>query len=166
LRRYLWATGDPRPQCLGRRLNSWALRRFLPDDTPDTRWVRLRAKVVIRTRSQDESEAAKRMCQLSQAAMASLLADPYRGGRCNDSSVGRATEADHAEVNTLIRRPEVEAGFMVRCHFDEALSGGAAMSSLDGQDIFSSGSHSFKSGALAEAAPAAHVSGPGRRVDR
>lgn len=91
---------------------------FGPDDSPDGRWVRLRARVVIRTRSQGPAEAVARIGDLCEAAVAAVLADPHRGGRCRDLPIGRATEVDRVEVRTPLRLPDVEGSFLVRCHLE------------------------------------------------
>lgn len=93
-----------------------AMEVFHPDDRADGRWIRLRTRVCIRARSDDASEGLGRATQLAEAAMAVLLADPYRGGLCQDLPIGRATEVDRLQVSDSVRRPDVEVSFLVRCH--------------------------------------------------
>jgi len=91
---------------------------FRPDDSPAGRWVRLRARVVVRTRTASDAETVSRLADLCEAAIATVLADPHRGGRCRDLPIGAATEVDRVEFNASVRRPEAEASFVVRCHLE------------------------------------------------
>ena len=92
---------------------------FQPDDHATTRWVRLRASISIRTRSTDTAEATTRVNELCEDAMATLLEDPFRGERCQDLPIGRATELGRSELVRGLKRPEVEMTFVVRCHFED-----------------------------------------------
>jgi len=91
---------------------------FLPDDSATARWGRLRATVSIRTRSVDVVQGVKRAAELSEQAMDSLLVDPFRGGRCRDLPVGRATEIARCRLSRGLKRPEIEMTFDIRCHFE------------------------------------------------
>jgi hypothetical protein len=51
--------------------------------------------------------------------MAALLEDPFRGERCQDLPIGRATELGRSELVRGLKRPEVEMAFVVRCHFED-----------------------------------------------
>ncbi len=88
-----------------------------PDDQPTDCWIRLRTRIVIRTRSQDAAAAITRANDLCTSAAAALLADPYRGGLCEILPIGRATELGRRELGTSLRRPEVEMSFGVRNHY-------------------------------------------------
>lgn len=91
---------------------------FRPDDASSSQWVRLRACITVHTRSDNTHEATLRAVDLSGAAAQSLLVDPYRGQRCQDLPIGRATEIGRCELSRTVRRPEVEAAFYVCCHFE------------------------------------------------
>jgi len=91
---------------------------FLPDDSPAARWVRLRAIVSIHARSIDSARGLRRADELSEQAMNSLLVDPFRGGRCRDLPIGRATEIGRCRLSRRPKRPEVEMTFDIRCHFE------------------------------------------------
>jgi len=88
-----------------------------PDDLADARWVRLSARVVLRTRADSGSEGLSRLMDLHRAAADALLADRFRGGICRDLPVGMATELGRAEIARGVRRPELEMSFPVRCHY-------------------------------------------------
>lgn len=91
-----------------------------PDDRPDGRWFRLRARIVIHTRSAGTSEAVTRTLELSRSAAAALLEDPYRGQRCRDLPIGKATEVSHCAASAAVKLPEAEATLTVHCHFELA----------------------------------------------
>lgn len=90
---------------------------FPPDDTTSGRWTRLRARVQVRTRSSDGSEAILRVNSLCASVSAALLNDPYRGGRCRDLPIGQATELGRADLTNRLKRPEQEMTFDIRCHY-------------------------------------------------
>ena len=92
---------------------------FLSGDSAANLWVRLRARVGIRTRSDDFAEGIARAADLYTSAAEILMADPYRGQRCRDLPIGPATEIGQSEVTVGIRRPEVEMTFGLRCHFEQ-----------------------------------------------
>jgi hypothetical protein len=91
---------------------------FRPDDMPDGRWVRLRAKVVVHTRTQSPAQGVARLSELCDAAIAALMADPYRGGQCRDLPIGRATEIDRIDRDHAATSPEAQASFVIRCHLE------------------------------------------------
>lgn len=91
---------------------------FPADDRPAGRYLRLRCRVVIHTRCANAAEQAQRELDLAAAAADALLADPYRGGRCADLPIGKATEVGRVEPSGTARRPEVETAFAVRCHYE------------------------------------------------
>lgn len=90
-----------------------------PDDSAGGRWYRLRATIVIRTRSLDRSQAVARINTLAQAAIDALLADAHRGGLCQDLPVGPATEIGPARPTRGLKRPEAEITIDIRCHFEQ-----------------------------------------------
>ncbi len=94
-----------------------------PDDLPDGRWIRLSAKVCIHVRSSGQADATVRALELAESAQQSLLADRFRGQRCLDLPVGRATEIGPARPEPLVRAPYAAVSFEVRCHFE--LEGGS-----------------------------------------
>jgi len=91
---------------------------FRPDDASSSQWGRLQARITVHTRSDDTHEATLRAVDLSNAAAQALLVDPYRDQRCQDLPIGMATEIGRCELSKIVRRPEVEATFYVRCHFE------------------------------------------------
>ena len=88
-----------------------------PDDTAEVRWIRLRAGVVVHTRSTSVVQAVKRANELCEEVAEALLQDPFRGARCHDLPIGCATEIGHSELIRGVRQPEVEMALGVRCHF-------------------------------------------------
>jgi len=91
---------------------------FQSDDTPDSRWGRLRARVIVHTRCGSAAEGLGRANDLCDSAGRSLLDDAFRGQRCRDLPIGCATEIGAIEVVAGIKRPEVEISLDVRCHFE------------------------------------------------
>ncbi len=91
---------------------------FPADDRPTGRYVRLRCRVVIHTRCSHAAEQAQRELDLAAVAAEALLADPYRGGRCTDLPIGKATEVGRVEPSGPARRPEGEIPFTVCCHYE------------------------------------------------
>jgi len=91
---------------------------FPSDDGAASRWIRLRARVIVHTRSENAAQALLRASDLCQAAGQAILSDPYRGQRCRDLPIGRATEIGRSEMSSGAFRPEVEMSFAVRCHFE------------------------------------------------
>ena len=64
------------------------------------------------------AEGVCRAIELSALASEAVLDDPYRGQRCCDLPIGRATEIGHSELVSGLKRPEVEITVAVRCHFE------------------------------------------------
>lgn len=122
----LRSTGAFAAVCLGESHQESAVPRacvvyegqeWLPcDDEPAARWLRVRVRVTVHTRDENSGAATLRGAELCGAAAEALLVDPYRGGRCCDLPIGRATEIGQAEPRTGLKRPEVEMTFSVRCH--------------------------------------------------
>jgi hypothetical protein len=91
---------------------------FQADDCPATLWVRLRVRIAIHLRSDDSAESIDRAGQLCASSVQALLSDPYRGQRCKDLPMGRATEIGRTELVPGLKRPEAEVTLTVRCHFE------------------------------------------------
>lgn len=91
---------------------------FRPDDSPTGRHMRIRAKIVIRTRTQSPAQSVARLGELCESAVSALLADPYRGRRCKDLPIGLATEIDRVEPDPTVASPEAQASFLLRCHME------------------------------------------------
>ena len=89
-----------------------------PDDSASATWHQLRISVSVHTRSTEAAEAITRSNELCEEAMGALLQDPYRGNRCRDLPVGRATEIGRSQLVRGLKRPEVEVTFDVRCHLE------------------------------------------------
>jgi len=96
-----------------------AQEHHVPDDAPAGRWVRLRARVTVQTRSDRTDRARARLVDLLNAAAEALLADPYRGGLCCDLPIGSATQIGRFTESPGIRRPELQGSFTVTCHFEQ-----------------------------------------------
>jgi len=92
---------------------------FLSDDSSGNVWVRLQARVAVRTRSDDFAEGITRAADLCASVADALLADPYRGQRCRHLPIGPATQIGQTKMTPGIRRPEVEMTFGVCCHFEQ-----------------------------------------------
>lgn len=144
----------PRASVLFERRDS-----FASEDWPTSRWVRLQVRVVLRTRSESAAEGTARSTDLAAAARDALLADPYRGGRCHDLPIGRATEVQivrqakeerypERATSLNVRAPERELCLTIRCHYELADAGAFSVAArLDGEDLFSSGPCAFTPGA-------------------
>ncbi|MBN1554232.1 MAG: hypothetical protein JXA11_05770 [Phycisphaerae bacterium] len=132
---------------------------FPSESWPSSRWIRLQVRVLLRTRSESPAEGITRLTDLTATACDALLVDPYRGGRCCDLPVGRATEVQivrHAKderyperaTSLSVRSPEREICLVVRCHYELADAGTYPTAArLDGEDLFSSGPCMFGLGA-------------------
>jgi len=72
----------------------------------------------VRTRCDELLPGVRHSAALCDVASAALLADPYRGGRCRNLPVGRATEVGRWQLSRTVKRPNVEMSFDVRCHFE------------------------------------------------
>jgi len=92
--------------------------RFCSDDTPDTTWVRLRARLTVHTRSPKDSDLATKVIDLCDSATSAILTDPSRGGLCCELPIGGATEIDRLQPESGIRRPAASAAFDIRCHYE------------------------------------------------
>ncbi|MFB3894139.1 MAG: hypothetical protein ACE15C_19215 [Phycisphaerae bacterium] len=119
-----------------------------PDGLAGARWLRVRARIAIRTRSQESAAGAARAADLCDSAVSTLLADPTRGGRCHDIAAGKATEVEKAGMSGGVERPEIEMGVIVRCHVEVPDERPLAQTvSLDGQNLFASGPCEVRAGA-------------------
>lgn len=98
------------------------LETFTPDDTAETRWVRLRARLVIRTRAVPEAQAIRRLSELCDAAAAAIAGDPHRGGLCSDLPVGPATAVERTQPDRNQPDPLGSASLGIRCHYEEPLN--------------------------------------------
>ena len=87
------------------------------DDAPDQRWTELRASVRIQVRAPRPSDALERGLQLAQDAQEAILADRFRGQRCRDLPIGRATELGPAKAAPQVKPPTLAVSFEVRCPF-------------------------------------------------
>ena len=95
---------------------------FLSDDSSSVRWVRLCISVNIHTRSLETTEAVTRVDELCKDAINALEQDPYRGQRCWDLPIGRATEVSRNQLVRGIKRPEAEMTLEIRCHLEVEVS--------------------------------------------
>ncbi len=91
---------------------------FQCDDSPSTTWVRLNVRIRIHARHSAAGQGVARVMDVCSILAGAILNDPYRGGRCRDLPLGRASEILRCEVDSSIRRPEIEAVLHVRCHFE------------------------------------------------
>ncbi len=90
-----------------------------PDDSAGARWYRLRATIVIRTRSMDPAQAVARTNALAQAAIDALGTDARRSGLCQDLPIGPATEIGQVRPVRSLKRPAAEVTIDIRCHFEQ-----------------------------------------------
>lgn len=97
----------------------WAsLDQAQADDTPGSHWLTLEAKVCVYVHSTGERKALDRALDLAQTAQEALLADRFRGQRCRDLPVGKATELGLTKVERGTRSPYLSLVFEVACHFE------------------------------------------------
>jgi len=89
-----------------------------PDDRSDGRWTTLRATVRISVRSSRPGDALGRALGLAGSAQEAILADRFRGQRCRDLPVGRATELGPVQTEPRLKPPHLAVSFEVRCHFE------------------------------------------------
>ena len=90
---------------------------FPPDDCTNARWIRLRIRIFVHTRSTDQTDGLIRANELCEAAASALLSDPYRNQNTEDLPPGKATEIGRSEHVRNVRHPEVEIALDVRCHY-------------------------------------------------
>ncbi len=90
---------------------------FRPDDSPTQRWMRLRARVTIRTRSNDPAEAVSKLADLCESAADAILTDRFRSSLTCDLPIGGATEIVSEETSYTIKRPESQGSISVNCHY-------------------------------------------------
>lgn len=95
---------------------------FKPDDSPTQRWVRLRARVTIRIRSNDPAEAVSKLADLCESAAETILSDRFRSGLTCDLPIGVATEILSEETSYAIKRPESQGSLSVNCHYQIEVS--------------------------------------------
>lgn len=88
------------------------------DDAPDQRWTTLRASVRIQVRAAGPTDTLERGLQLAQDAQEAILADRFRGQRCRDLPIGKATELGPAKLEPHVKPPCLAVSFEVRCHFE------------------------------------------------
>jgi len=94
------------------------VERAQPDDSPQGAWWAIRAEVRICVRSTEETSALERALELAETAQAAVLTDRFRGQRCQDLPIGRATELGPADVEPAVKAPYLMVAFEVRCHFE------------------------------------------------
>jgi hypothetical protein len=94
------------------------LEQARPDDRPEGRWLALRARVRIVVHHPDARGALERALELAQAAEEALLADPSRGGRCQDLPTGPSTEIGPAKVEPGTRPPYLAMSLEVCCRLE------------------------------------------------
>lgn len=111
-------TSLPRAELLGE-----SQEFFRPDDSAGGQWIRLRVRLLVRTRCSRQADTRNRPAELMQAAIAAIMADPYRGGLCQDLPVGLASElervaaaADKAEKKEAV---EGEMAAILRFHSEQ-----------------------------------------------
>lgn len=95
-----------------------SFQTFACDDGGAESWVRLCVSIRMRVRAGDYSTAVSRLTDLAAEATEALMEDPYRGQRCLDLPVGRATEIGRLELTAGLRRPDLEGSVAARCHFE------------------------------------------------
>ena len=94
---------------------------FRSDDSAAARWVRLKLRLVVHTRSIESADAITRADDLLQSAVAAILADPYRNGLCQDLPIGLACEVesiDQGNASDKKPRPEIELSATLRFHYE------------------------------------------------
>ena len=94
------------------------LERLALDDAPGSAW-RLAAVVRIRVCNEQNDDALRRALDLADRAAHALLADRFRGGRCQDVPRGWATAVMETK-SIASRRPDAEVRLLVHCHYLEA----------------------------------------------
>ena len=91
---------------------------LIADDSANARWLRVKCRIVIQTRSDGNSAALARAQELCQSAADKLLQDPHRAGLACDIPPGRATEIGELRLSKDVRRPVCELSLSVRCHLE------------------------------------------------
>jgi len=91
---------------------------FPADDSDSGQQARLRCRVTLHARCDEPAQQLTRALDLAAAASEAILADPFRGGRCCDLPIGRATEVGRAEPTDSVKNPDIEVSSAVRCHFE------------------------------------------------
>lgn len=94
-----------------------ALEQRPCDDLPQGRWLCLRAALRLFTRQGQGAEGPDRAMELAQQAQQTLLADPYCGGLCQDSPLGKAMEFGSLSRLSESKPPLDALAFEIRCHY-------------------------------------------------
>lgn len=100
-------TSLPRAELLGE-----SQEFFRPDDSAGGQWIRLRVRLVVRTRCSRQADTRNRPGELMQAAIAAIMADPYRGGLCQDLPIGLASELERVAAADKAEKKEAVEGEM------------------------------------------------------
>jgi len=95
-----------------------SLRRIPAEDRADAFWCALTARVRISLRLASGSADPQRALDLAETVGQALLVDRFRGQRCRDLPIGRATELGPTQLKTDLKQPYLAASFEVRCHFE------------------------------------------------
>ena len=113
------------------------------DHSSAARWQRLCVRLLIHAREDDAAEAVGRIADLASQAAAAMLLDPTRRGLCQDLPAGKATEVGRTIIDRTVKRPDIEAEMVVRCHYSIAPAA-APSAAIDGRSVFSSGPHTVQ----------------------
>lgn len=120
------------------------VEELAPEGLADGAYRRLKAAVRVLARAAAPGEALTRALALAETARAAVLVDPFRGDRCADLPIGRATECGPLRPEPHVKPPTAAVTFEVRCHFEDASESPLTGSSFAGADLFSSGPHEFR----------------------
>jgi hypothetical protein len=93
------------------------LDESLADDVPRGRQSKLRARVAIHAKPGSSGDVLDRLLDLAGQAGEALLTDRFRGNRCRDLPVGRATEIGRVSPEPGVKPPAQAVGFDVYCHY-------------------------------------------------
>ncbi len=116
-----------------------------PGEPSPATWAALHVKIGLVARISSAGEAATRGAELCQQIADRLLADPTRGGNCEDLPIGPPTQIVRWKL-LAADSSTVTAETIVRCHFEIPVQSTGTIT-LDGQSLFASGPCSLTAGA-------------------
>ena len=89
------------------------------DDAANSRWLTVQAQARVYVRSTGGADALQRALVLAESAEEALLADRFRGQRCQDLPTGKATQLGPVTVEPNVKAPHLAVSFEIRCRFEE-----------------------------------------------
>lgn len=139
------AAGSPAGQLSGPRAAVMLeAQEFHAADDSHPQWAQASLAVTIQAPAGGGDDSAKRLDDLCGQARAALLADPTRGGLCEDVPAGPATAVEKVTMAAMSGSAMVEARLAVRCRW--VGDGWSGAITLDAMAMFGLGRHQLVAG--------------------